>query len=121
MTADKDVTFKPVPSDPPIVEAVPTTVPDLNNENAIENPSDTAILVGCGLAGWIVGGPFIALLTTFGGNWAKNKEGPFGESTRAIGRVAGAAGKAAKDEHLFGKLKESVASLFGRNRSRSET
>mmetsp|Transcript_2940 Transcript_2940/g.4831 ORF Transcript_2940/g.4831 Transcript_2940/m.4831 type:complete len:134 (-) Transcript_2940:2823-3224(-) len=122
MTADKDFTFEPVPSDPPIVEAVPTPAPDFTasgNKND-ENPSDTAILVGCGLAGWMVGGPFLALLTALGGNWAKKKQGPFGESTRAIGRITDAAGKKAKDEHLFCKLKASVRSLFDRKRSRCE-
>lgn len=117
MRVDKDFTFEPVrTTDPPIVEAVPSAPPDS------ENPSDTAVLVGCGLAGWVVGGPFLALLTALGGNWAKKKQGPFGESTRAIGRITDAAGKKAKDEHLFSKLKESVASLFGKGKkTRCET
>ena len=63
----------------------------------------------------------MALITTFGGNWAKNKEGPFGESTRALGRVADAAGKTANDDHLFDKIKESISSLFGRDSSRSQS
>jgi hypothetical protein len=122
MTADKDFTFEPVPSDPPIVEASPLT-PDFTasgNKSEDENPSDTGILVGCGLAGWVVGGPFLALLTALGGNWAKRKQGPFGESTRAIGRITDAAGKKAKDEHLFCKLKASVRSLFDRKKTRCE-
>eukprot|EP00984_Skeletonema_dohrnii_P007737 scaffold2847_cov72-Skeletonema_dohrnii-CCMP3373.AAC.1 len=121
MTADKDFTFEPVPSNPPIVEAVPTPAPDFTaSANEDENPSDTAILVGCGLAGWVVGGPFLALLTALGGNWAKKKQGPFGESTRAVGRITAAAGKKAKDEKLLHKMKSSVASLFGGRKSRCE-
>jgi hypothetical protein len=119
MTADKDFTFEPVPTDPPIVEAVPSPPPDYT-VSANENPSDTAILVGCGLVGWVVGGPFLALLTALGGNWAKKKQGPFGESTRAVGRIADAAGKKAKEEHIFCKLKASVRSLFDGKRSRCE-
>ncbi|KAK1732583.1 hypothetical protein QTG54_016724 [Skeletonema marinoi] len=73
MTADQDSTFELVPSDhPPIVEAVPTTNDRLHasgNEDENENPSDTDIIVGCGVAGLIVGGPFLALITALGGNW----------------------------------------------------
>eukprot|EP00573_Skeletonema_grethae_P000906 CAMPEP_0201689576 /NCGR_PEP_ID=MMETSP0578-20130828/3134_1 /ASSEMBLY_ACC=CAM_ASM_000663 /TAXON_ID=267565 /ORGANISM="Skeletonema grethea, Strain CCMP 1804" /LENGTH=133 /DNA_ID=CAMNT_0048174261 /DNA_START=49 /DNA_END=450 /DNA_ORIENTATION=- len=121
MTADKDFTFEPIPSDPPIVEAVPTPTPDYTaSGHEEEHPSDTAILAGCGLIGWVVGGPFLALLTALGGNWAKKKQGPFGESTRAIGRIAEAAGKKTKDEKLFGKVKHSIGSLFHGKKSTCE-
>ena len=123
MTADKDFTFEPIPSDPPIVEAVPTPPPDFNNASGNsedEQPSDTAILAGCGLVGWVIGGPVLALLTALGGNWVKKKQGPFCESTRAIGRVAEAAGKKTKDEKLFGKMKESIGSLFQGKKSRCD-
>ena len=102
MTADnKDFTFEAVPSEEtPIVEtaaAVPKLTSDLDdNDESPSDPSDNGVLAGCFLAGCILGGPCLALLTTLGGNWAKNKEGPFGESTRAIGRVADAAVKTAK-------------------------
>jgi hypothetical protein len=115
MTADQDSTFELVPSDhPPIVEAVPTTdFTASGNEDENENPSDTDIIVGCGVAGLIVGGPCLALITALGGNWAKKKQGPFGESTRAIGRITHVAGNKAKDEKFLHKVKASVASLFG--------
>jgi hypothetical protein len=119
MTADKEYTFEPFLTDPPIVEAVPSA--PQNSTESGQNPSDTAILVGCGLAGWVVGGPFLALLTALGGNWVKGKPGPIGESTRAIGRITEAAGKKAKDEHLWCKLKASIRSLFDGKKSRCET
>jgi hypothetical protein len=59
MKGDEDFTFEPVPTDPPIVEAEavhPATAP---SKNSIDPPSDTGILVGCGLVGWVVGGPFL--------------------------------------------------------------
>ena len=97
MAVDKDYGFELAPSAPPIVEAtVPKITSDFVDDEIPSDPSDTGVLAGCCLAGWILGGPCLALLTTLGGNWAKNKEGPFGESTRAIGRVADAAVKTAK-------------------------
>ena len=51
MTVKDSYSFEPVPSAPVVVEAVPN---DDTVENADENPSDTAILVGCGLLGWVV-------------------------------------------------------------------
>ena len=115
MTADQDSTFELVsPDHSPIVEAVPMTdtAPGTRNEDEIENLTNTDILVGCGVAGLIVGGPCLALITALGGNWAKEKEGPFGESTRALGRIAHAAGNKAKDERLLHKMKASVVSIF---------
>ena len=58
MTA-KDYSFEPVgtvdpASAPPVVEAVPATPGNLHTEEE-EDPSDTAIMVGCGLMGWFVG------------------------------------------------------------------
>ena len=56
MTA-KDYSFEPVGAvDPsaPIVEAVPSNGPESYNNEEAEHPSDTAIMVGCGLLGWVV-------------------------------------------------------------------
>ena len=55
----KDYSFEPVgtvdpASAPPVVEAVPATPGNLHTEEE-EDPSDTAIMVGCGLMGWFVG------------------------------------------------------------------
>ena len=51
----EDYSFEPVgsvdPTAPIVVEAVPN---DDIVETKDENPSDTAILVGCGLLGWVV-------------------------------------------------------------------
>jgi len=51
MTVKEDYSFEPVgsvdPSAPIVVEAIP-------NDDVEETPSDTAILVGCGLLGWVV-------------------------------------------------------------------
>ena len=58
MKGDEDFTFEPVPTDPPIVEAEavhPASAP----KTSTDPPSDTGILVGCGLVGWVVGGPFL--------------------------------------------------------------
>lgn len=108
--------FKPVGTeDPnaPIAEAVPAVPLDAAAEDEAENPSSTAIMVGCGLLGWVVAGPFLALLTALGGAYAAERnKGPFGESSKAMGRVAAAAGKKATDEHLFCKMKAAVRSIF---------
>ncbi len=57
MTAKDNYSFEPVGAvDPstPIVEAVPSTVPEEYFNDEEERPSDTAILVGCGLVGWVL-------------------------------------------------------------------
>ena len=54
MTVKDSYSFEPVGSvDPIVVEAVPNddTVETYTTD---EHPSDTAILVGCGLLGWVV-------------------------------------------------------------------
>ena len=56
MTAKDNYSFEPVGTvDPsaPIVEAVPSTLGS-NNAEESERPSDTAIMVGCGVLGWMV-------------------------------------------------------------------
>jgi hypothetical protein len=112
MTAKDTYSFEPVQTaipSAPVPEA--TVVP----EDEEERPSDTAIMVGCGTIGMVIGGPFLALLTALGGRWSADKKSPIGDSTRAIGRIAASAGKRAQEEHLWCKLKASVASLFKRN------
>ncbi|KAL9180420.1 hypothetical protein ACHAXT_008390 [Thalassiosira profunda] len=120
MTA-KDYSFEPVgtvdpASAPPVVEAVPTTPGTLHTEEE-EDPSDTAIMVGCGLMGWLVGGPFFALLGALGGKYAADKnQGPTGESTKAVGRIAASAGRKAREENLGCKIRAAIRSLFGRKK-----
>jgi len=54
MTVKEDYSFEPVgsvdPSAPIVVEAIPNDYV----EETDERPSDTSILVGCGLLGWVV-------------------------------------------------------------------
>jgi hypothetical protein len=58
-------------------------------------------------------GPCLAILTALSGIYAAERnKGPIGDSTRAIGRIAAAAGKKAREEHLLCKVKEAVGSLF---------
>jgi hypothetical protein len=112
MTAKETYSFEPVSTaipSAPVAEAVPDVVPETEED---ERPTDTAIMVGCGTLGMLVGGPFLALLTALGGRWAADKKSPIGESTRAIGRVTASAGKRAREEHLWCKIKAAVGSLF---------
>ena len=94
------------PNAPPLVDAVPE-VPE-------ERPSDTAIMVGCGIVGWTVAGPFLAILTALGGKYAADRQGPWGEGVRSVGRIASVAGKKAREEHFLCKLKAAIRSLFGK-------
>mmetsp|Transcript_38241 Transcript_38241/g.67120 ORF Transcript_38241/g.67120 Transcript_38241/m.67120 type:complete len:119 (+) Transcript_38241:110-466(+) len=118
MTIDDKYSFEPVGTvDPsaPVVEAVPsTTSPETYNDEA-ERPSDTAIMVGCGLMGCIIAGPFLAIITALGGKFvADRNQGPIGDTTRAVGRIASAAGKKAEEERLLCKLKASIYSIFSK-------
>lgn len=62
MTEKDNYSFEPVGNvDPnastPVVEAVPTSAaPEsyYNEEAENENPSDVAIMVGCGVVGWMI-------------------------------------------------------------------
>eukprot|EP01083_Nonionella_stella_P153374 492740_1 len=113
----EDYSFQPVgTAEPsaPTVEAVPANQSsETYQDDEVESPSDTAILVGCGLLGWVVAGPFLAIITALGGKYAADRnQGPIGDTSRAIGRIASAAGKKAKEERLFCKLKAAVRRLF---------
>ena len=115
---DKDFSYEPVHTaepNAPIAEAVPSN-PDAEGKET-ENPSDLAVMVGCGLVGWVVAGPFMAFLTALGGKYAADhNQGPIGESSRAVGRITAAAGRKAKDEHLWCKIKAAARSIFkGKN------
>ena len=117
--AAKDYSFEPVGAvepNAPVVEAIPSDPPQESYyDEEQENPSETAIMVGCGTLGWMIGGPFFAILTALGGKYAAEKsKGPIGESTKAVGRIASAAGRKAKEERLGYKAKKAIASLFGR-------
>lgn len=115
MTAKDNYSFEPVGTvapGVPVAEAMPSPIPE-TYYNEEEKPSDTAILVGCGLLGWVVAGPFLAIVTALGGKYvADRNQGPIGDSSRAVGRIAAAAGKKAKEEKLLHKFKASVRSLF---------
>eukprot|EP01083_Nonionella_stella_P093338 261562_1 len=116
MTA-KDYSFKSVGTVEPIVPIVEAIPEDQSTETyqdeEAENPSDTAIMVGCGILGWVVAGPFLAIITAFGGKYAADRnQGPLGDTSRAVGRITSAAGKKAKEEHLLDKLKTAASSLF---------
>ena len=64
----------------------------------------------------------IALLTAIGGKIAADKsQGPIGDTSRAVGRIASVAGMKAKEEHLVCKTKAAVRSLFARKECKGET
>ena len=113
MAVKDTYSFEPVPS-APVAEAT-VVPPPPNTSEKEERPSDTAIMVGCGAIGMVIGGPFLALLTALGGRWSADKKSPIGDSTRAIGRITATAGKRAQEEHLWCKMKAAVASLFKRS------
>ena len=55
----------------------------------------------------------MAILTALGGNYATDRsQGPIGEASRAVGRIASAAGKKAEEEHLLSKCKASISYLL---------
>merc|ERR1712013_45629 len=88
------------------------TTPESYYDEA-EHPSDTAVMVGCGFVGCIAAGPWLAILAALGGKYAADKnQGPIGDASRALGRVASAACKKAEEERLLYKMKASVYSLF---------
>ena len=63
-------------------------------------------------------GPFLAILAALGGKYAADKnQGPIGDSTKAVGRIAASAGRKAKEERLFCKIKAAIRSLFGKKRN----
>jgi len=111
-----DNSFEPVGAvypGAPVAEGIPSATPE-SYYNEEESPSDAAIMAGCGLLGCLIAGPWLAIATAFGGKYvADRNQGPIGDSTRAVGRIAAAAGKKAKEERLFIKLKDSVQSFFG--------
>ena len=53
MTAKDNYSFEPLDPSAPVVEAVPSNAPESYYEES-ELPSDNAILIGCGLLGWVV-------------------------------------------------------------------
>ena len=58
-------------------------------------------------------GPFLAIITALGGKYAAaQNQGPIGEASLTVGRIASAAGKKAKEEQLFCKTKTAIRSLF---------
>ena len=57
MVAKSDYSFEPigtVESSTPVAEAVPTA-PTESQYAEEENPSDFAIMIGCGILGWMIG------------------------------------------------------------------
>mmetsp|Transcript_27324 Transcript_27324/g.50370 ORF Transcript_27324/g.50370 Transcript_27324/m.50370 type:complete len:141 (-) Transcript_27324:191-613(-) len=120
MTTDDKYSFEPVGTvDPsaPVVEAVPSTTSPETYYDEAERPSDTAIMVGCGLVGWVIAGPILAIITALGGKYlADRNQGPIGDTVKTLGRIASAAGKKAKEERLICKLKASVRSLFNKRK-----
>ncbi len=58
-------------------------------------------------------GPFLAILAALGGNYAAHRnKGPIGDSIRAVGNIAAAAGRKAQEERLLCKIKAAFHSLF---------
>eukprot|EP01083_Nonionella_stella_P017699 49576_1 len=116
----EDYSFEPAgTAEPsaPVVEAVQASQPpdSYYQDEEAEAPSDAAIMVGCGVLGCIAAGPFLAIVTALGGKYiADRNQGPIGDTTRAVGRIASAAGKKAKEEQLWSKLKAVATSFFPR-------
>lgn len=62
-------------------------------------------------------GPMLAIIAALGGKYAADKNrGPIGDASRAVGKVASAAGRKAQEERLLYKMKASVYSLFLRHK-----
>ena len=60
-----------------------------------------------------ISGPFGAILTALGGKYVADRNtGPIRDSSLAVGRIAAAAGRKAKEERLICKLKAAIRSLF---------
>ena len=98
----------------PSVKAILSKAPDKDEDEA-ESPSNSSIIFGCGLVGWVIGGPFLAFLTALGGTYAAERnQGPIGDVARAVGRIAAAAGDKAQDEHIWCKVKAAIRSIFSR-------
>lgn len=113
--AAKDYSFEPVASAPPAAEAVPATPAQETEADEAESPSDAAIMIGCGILGWMVAGPFLAIITALGGKYAADKcEGPIRDVSKAVGSIASAAGKKAKEEHIMCKVKAAIRSIFSK-------
>ncbi|KAL7464487.1 hypothetical protein ACHAXS_004821 [Conticribra weissflogii] len=115
---DANFSFEPIDAqdmypNAPTAQAVPPLFAPGGGVTEEEDPSDTAIMVGCGLVGCLLGGPFWAILAALGGTYAAGRNnGPIGESSKAVGRIAVVAGKKANEEHLLCKMKDSVFSIF---------
>lgn len=120
---DANFSFQPIDAqdmhpNTPTAEAVPSLIAPGGVEPEEEDPSDTAIMFGCGLVGCLIGGPFWAILAALGGTYAAGRnKGPVGESSKAMGRIAVVAGKKANEEQLFCKMKDSLFSFFKKRAS----
>ncbi|KAL3799888.1 hypothetical protein ACHAW5_004400 [Stephanodiscus triporus] len=120
MAVKDNYSFEPVgavdpdTSMPVLAEAIPEQQGTAGEDDKEHHPSDAAIMVGMGLVGWVIGGPFLAIITALGGKYAADKQNKIGESCVAVGRIAEAAGKKAKEERLFDKLKTALHSMFSK-------
>mmetsp|Transcript_21163 Transcript_21163/g.49688 ORF Transcript_21163/g.49688 Transcript_21163/m.49688 type:complete len:149 (+) Transcript_21163:55-501(+) len=121
-SGDQDTfSFEPVEMPVPVVKATaPHLDPDGEGSNDEESdeiqrdPSDAAVMIGCGLVGCMFAGPAFAILTALGGKWASKQDNAFAELSKSIGSVAELAGKKAQEEDLLTKLKSSVRLAFNR-------
>ena len=71
---------------------------------------------------FIHSGPAVAILTALRGKYAADQnQGPVGKASRAVGRIASAAGKKVEEGHLPLKCKASVGSLFRKKKLKLQT
>jgi hypothetical protein len=61
-------------------------------------------------------GPFLAIIAALVGKYtADRNQGPIGDSVRAVGKIAAAAGKKAQEERLFCKIKAALRSMISKD------
>jgi hypothetical protein len=61
-------------------------------------------------------GPFLAIIAALVGKYtADRNQGPIGDSVRAVGRIAAAAGKKAQEERLLCKIKAAIRSMISKD------
>ena len=90
-TKMESFSFEAGDTEDPAIEVIPSPQFEEDPEEFAEKPSRTSVMAGCGLLVWALAGPFLALLAAIGGAYAAERnKGPFGESCKTVGHIAGA-------------------------------
>ena len=98
-TKMESFSFEAGDTEDPAIEVIPTPQFEEDPEEFAEKPSRTSVVAGCGLLVWALAGPFLALLAAIGGAYAAERnKGPFGESCKTVGHIAGAIAEVANEK-----------------------